>query len=234
MIMRKGLQITMMVLLYVAFAVCGFFLQDVLMDVLNHSNTTEISDKSDTSGAQEISPVPVIDKISSPVRDASGKYGFEVFAAVATGDQMIFVVYSDQECINEVAKELLGKFESIPAKTDGKYFVRVQNATTKDYSEIVAVNGLVPLIMYEKISALEIERVCNSGDYGTAPVKFNHRIAPGCQIIPQGMNAEERNVSTVADVCQKVMMGIWESISVVNIEYDSQNRMKKLVIRINY
>ena len=48
MIMRKGLQITMMVLLYVAFAVCGFFLQDVLMDVLNHSNTTEISDMSDT------------------------------------------------------------------------------------------------------------------------------------------------------------------------------------------
>ena len=235
MIMVKGLQIALMALLYIVCAVGGFFLQDIVM---GEPVLVEVPAQEEVvveaPAEPVISAVPVIGEISTPKRQATGKYNFSMSASVPTGDELIYIVYLDNECLTEVAKSLDGKFDALPGVASAKYFVRVQNLTTKDVSEVKEVSGFVPLTMYEKITKAEIERICNSGDFGTAPAKFNHRIAPGCQIIPQGINPDERGVSTVADVCQKVMMDKWMSVTAENIEYDSQNRMKKLVLKVNY
>lgn len=229
--MGRGLQITFVVLLYFVCAAGGYFLHDVVMDNLPAGDFYSQEDVIETP---EVSAVPVIGDVTAPKRMASGKYAFSVSASVPTGDELIYAVYSEAECLTEVAKSLDGKFDEIPAVPSATYHVRVQNLSTKDNSEVVAVSGFVPLVMYEKITKAEIERICNSGDFGTAPQKFNHRIANGCQIIPQGINPDERGVSTVADVCGKIQIGMWKSVTAETIEYDAQNRMKKLVLKVNY
>ena len=232
--MGKVLQIAIVALLYIVCAVGGFFLHDVVIAESDVEDVHEAIEENVVAEEPAKGAVPVIADVSVPKRGTTGKYGFSVMAEVQTSDQLLYVIYSDSECLVEVAKSLDGKFSEIPSVSSAKYYVRVQNLTTKDLSEIVEVSGFVPITMYEKITKAELEKICNSGDFGTAPAKFNHRIMTGCQIVPQGMNSEERGVSTVADVCQKVMMGVWKSVTVENIEYDSQNRMKKLVLKVNY
>lgn len=234
-IMGKGLQIALVALLYIVCAVGGYFLHDVVM-VSSESDDVPVvvEDVAAEVEVPVVDAVPVIGDISAPKRGASGKYSFSVVATVPTEDRLLYVLYSDQECQKEVAQSLDGIFDGLPAVASAKYYVRVQNLATDDLSEVVKVSGFVPVTMYEKITKEEIEKVCNSGDY-TATTKLNTRIANGCQIVAQGMNSDERGVSTVADVCNKVMMGTWKSVTVAApIEYDSQNRMKKLVLRVNY
>ena len=234
-VMGKGLQIALVALLYILCAAGGYFLHDVVMASAMVEETVASEEQQVVPNEEPVvSAVPMISEISAPKRQSTGKYNFSVSASVPTSDELIYFVYSDVECLTEVAKTLDGNFMNIPAVASQTYYVRVQNLSTKDLSEVSSVSGFVPLTMYEKITKAEIEKICNSGDFGTAPDKFNLRIAKGCQIIPQGIKDGERGVSTVADVCQKIMMGIWQSVTAESIEYDSQNRMKKLVLRVNY
>ena len=223
-----------MALLYVVCAAGGYFLQGVVMGERAVESAYVPEDVEDEPEVPAVSPVPVIENVSEPKHAAAGKYSFTVSASVPTGDQLLYAVYTEQDCLNEVAKTLDGKFENIPGVQSATYYVRVHNLSTDDRSEVMPVKGFVQLIMYEKITKSEIERICNSGDFQTAPAKLNLRIATGCQIIPQGMSSEERGVSTIADVCLKVKSEKWKSVTAESIEYDSQNRMKKLVLKVNY
>lgn len=223
-----------MALLYIVCAAGGFFLQDFVMGAVEVSAESVQEEVIAVPEVPSVSAVPVVEEVSVPKRMASGKYSFDVTASVPSGDEIIYLVYAEQQCQTEVARSLDGKFAEIPAVASATYYVCVRNLLTNDSSEVSKVSGFVPVTMYDKITKAEIEKICNSGDFGTAPAKFNHRIATGCQIIPKGIKPDERGVSTVADVCQKVMMGIWTSVSAESIEYDSQNRMKKLVLKVNY
>jgi hypothetical protein len=176
----------------------------------------------------------VIESVSAPVRNVSGNYSFEAKASVPTEDALTYVLFSDEQCSVEVTRNDDGKFDSVAPSQSSCYYLRVLNVMTSEWSETKIVKGFVKQVMYEKITKDELERIANSGDYGTAPKGFSHRFAPGLTIIAKGMNPEERKVQSLSDVCDKIMMGTWSSITVESIDYDSQNRIKKLVFIVNY
>lgn len=183
---------------------------------------------------EKVSTVPVISSVSNPVRDAAGNYSFQVKASVESGDDLKYGLFSDANRQNQVAMTSDGNFTSIAPSSTGSYYLAVVNDITHQWSESKKVSGFDKPVMFEKVTKEELEKICNSGDYGMAPAKFSHRFAPGFVIVANGMKDDERAVKSVSDICQKVMMGTWRSITIQTMEYDSQNRVKKLVFNVNY
>lgn len=235
--MNKGIQIVLLVLVFIACAAGGYFLGGVIMGAPQVEEVVAETVAAPVEIVEEvvvIPAVPVVESVSAPVRDNSGNYSLDVLAIVHTGDPLEYFLYEDAECYVEKARTTTGKFTSVIPSAASTYYLRVVNVNTGESTDAMPVKGFVKLMMYEKITKSELEKICNSGDYGTAPAKFNHRIASKLVIVTNGINDGERGVASVADVCQKVMMGTWSSVNVEDIEYDSQNRMKKLTLRVNY
>ena len=233
--MGKGLQLVLLAVVFAAFGVVGFFLGDILFsEISDKSNVTVIDEPVVEVVEQRIPAIPVIESISIPVREATGKYSFKVEASVPTGDDLEYILCSDASCLDEVYRSVDGHFVEIAPNMASTYYLQVNNVITGEKTEIVPVKGFVQVIMCEKITKSELEKICNSGDYGVAPPKFNLRIVPKLVIVANGVKSDERGVASIADICQKIMMGTWNSVAVESIEYDSQNRMKKLTLRVNY
>lgn len=234
--MNKGIQIVLLVLMFIACVAGGYFLGGVIMDTPQVEAVAEPVAAPVEEVVEEVvvPAVPVVESVSSPVRDNSGNYSLDVLATVHTGAPLKYFLYEDAACCIEKAQSTTGKFTSVAPCASSTYYLVVLNVNTGESSEAMPVKGFVKLLMYEKITKSELEKICNSGDYGTAPAKFNHRIASKLVIVTNGINDGERGVASVADVCQKVMMGTWSSVVVEDIEYDIQNRMKKLTLRVNY
>lgn len=233
--MGKGLQIVLLAVLFAGCAAGGWFLQGAVMgdgDVQEEPEVKTVIEVKPT--VPEADCIPVISEVTAPKREADGRFSFSVTSSVASGDDLLYVLYGDKDCTVEVAKELQGNFNGIAPTASQTYWLKVQNMASGDWSTVTEVKGFVQLVMYEKITAAELEQICNSGDYGTASPNFSKRISSKFSIISRGMKPEENPVSTVGDICSKVAMGIWRSVSVENITYDSQNRMKELTLRVNY
>ena len=198
----------------------------------------EVVQESDTTKATESVAImikPEIVSVSNPVRDAAGKYSFEVKAVSADESPLDFVLYSDKECTAMVLNQSENIFKNIEPSASGVYYLIAINALSGDRSEVRSIKGFTKPVMYEKVLKEDLQTICNSGDYSTAPAKYSHRFVPkGLVIEAKNMNPGEKPVATVSDICLKVMMGTWSSVVVENLEYDSQNRVKKIVIVINY
>lgn len=234
--MGKNVQI---VLLVCVFAVCGtggYFLGGLVPDDVEPQPVVE-------TAAPVVAPepapsaVPVVSEVSMARRNEStGKYSIDVTASVPSGDNLIYVLYSDETCSVEVAKELTGQFVDIPASASARYWLRVENLKTGDKSEVCPVDGFRQITMYKKITKEEVERICNTNDFSTAGSKaFHSRISNQLKLMPIGMKSGERPVASVSDICNKISMNTWDSITVEdNIAYDGQNRMIKLTFKVNY
>lgn len=236
--MNKGLQIVLLGVLFLVSGAVGYILEDVLLEKEDAVDTAVQETVAEPVAPKDtVSTVPVImqDGISAPKRAESGKYGFSVQASVESAHQLKYLLYSDEACTQEVASNLSGVFADIPAAASRTYYVRVQNVATGDLSEAVPVEGFVQLVMYQKITKAELEKLINvDKDWGVAPKGFSARIASPLSITASGLKQGERGVAKVDDICMKVFNGIWSSVVVENIGYDAQGRMNKLVIKVNY
>lgn len=235
--MNKGLQIVLLGVLFLVSGAVGYILEDVLIENKGAAETAVQETVAEPVAPQDtVSTVPVImqDGISAPKRAESGKYGFSVQASVESAHQLKYLLYSDEACTQEVASNLSGVFADIPAAASRTYYVRVQNVATGDLSEVVPVEGFVQLVMYQKITKAELEKLINEDrDWGAAPKGFNDRIATPISITVSGLKPDERGVTTVPDICLKTSNNWWSSVVVENIGYDGQGRMNKLAIKVN-
>jgi hypothetical protein len=230
--MGKGVRTALLCLVFVAFAAGGYILGG------------KVFDKSSVEVVEEpvlpvVSTVPVLleDGITAPKRANDGTFSFTAGAYVESEDQLMYILYADEACTQEVKKDLYGNFESLPALESETYYLRAQNVATKEFSEVVPVKGFAKpqLMMYQKITKEDLNNIINvNKNYSAAPKGFSHRIAPSFKVVVNGADAGDGNVAKIDEICAKVMMEIWSSVSIDEITYDSQNRMNKLVITVNY
>ena len=236
--MNKGLHIVLLGLLFLVSGAVGYIIEDLLLEKKNTVDTAVQEIVADPVALQDtVSTVPVIvqDGIAAPKRAESGKYGFSVQASVESAHKLKYFLYSDEACTQEVASNLSGAFADIPAAASRTYYVRVQNVATGDLSEVIPVEGFVQLVMYQKITKAELEKLINvDKDWGAAPKGFSARIATPLSLHVSGLKQGERGVAKVDDICLKVYNEVWSSVVVENIGYDSQGRMNKLAIKVNY
>lgn len=234
----KNKAILYLVLLSASAASCavGYFVTGLVLSGMPVHPTASEPYREDglSDGRQSLSVIPEIVVAGTPRLTASGRYDLNVEAGVQSGDGLAYVIYGDEACMSEVGRNSDGRFSGLAPSPSGTYWLRAMNVRTGDFSESVPVNGFRQVVMYEKITAAELEKICNSGNFASAPPKFHHRISPSLVIVPNGMDADERGVSTIADVCQKMKMDVWHSIKITGMEYDSQNRLCKVVFDVKY
>lgn len=231
--MNKGLQIFLLGLVFLISGVAGFVIEELLFE-----KSVVVSEEPAPVAIQDtLSPVPVIlaESIAAPQRNANGNFDFSVQAEVETSHQLKYALYKDEICTELVAENLSGVFSDVPPVSSKIYYIRVQNLTTGDCSDVVSIDGFTQLVMYQKITKAELEDLINvKKDYSMAPKDFKKRTSPSFQIIVNGANENERQVSDVADICMKTFNGVWSSVVVETVGYDRQNRLDKLTIRVNY
>lgn len=231
--MNKGLQIFLLIVVFLVSGVAGFFLENILLE----QNKEVIEEPAPIVPQVTLSSIPVIleDSITAPERNANGNFNFSVQAEVETSHQLKYALYKDETCTELAVENLSGAFADVPPVASRIYYLRVQNISTGEWSDVLPVDGFVQLIMYEKITKAELEDLINvKRDYSMAPKDFKKRTSPSFQIIVNGANENERGVSDVADICMKTFNGVWSSVVVEGVAYDRQNRLDKLTIRVNY
>ena len=190
------------------------------------------------SVAPVLSAVPVISsEAKAPVKSGNSTYSYKAEASVESGDLLVYVMYADEACSQEIMSSSDGSFTGIPANESGTYYLRVQNVVSKDFSPVTPIKGFdkPKLIMYQKITKEELDNIINiNKSYSAAPKGFSHRISKSFTIVVNGANPGDGNVSDIDEICAKTMMDIWSHVSIDEISYDTQNRMTKLVITVKY
>lgn len=209
--------------------------QEKIEPVAEAVDSAGLSEVKDTVETTPVVFIPEILSVTTPVRDAAGKYSFEVKAVSADEAPLNFVLYSDKECSKIVLHQNSNIFKGVEPTASTIYYLVVINAITGDVSVPKIIKGFTKPVMYEKVQKADLEKICNSGDYEkNAPDKYSHRFSPMLVIEAKGMRPDEKPVANISDICLKIMMDTWASVVVEELQYDSQNRVKKLVIVVNY
>lgn len=235
--MNKGLQIFLLVCVFLISAAVGFVLEQILLEGEAAHQEVVIVEPEVVIPQDTVSTIPVIliDAVKVPVREANGNFSFSAQAEVESGQQLKYALYKDEACMELVTENLSGNFYDVPPVSSAVYYLRAQNLVTGDWSDILPVNGFVQLVMYVKITKAELENLINvQKDYTMAPKDFKKRTSPTFTVVVNGANENERGVSDIADICMKTLNGIWSSVVVEDLDYDRQNRLQKLTIRVNY
>ena len=236
--MNKGLQIVLLGLLFLVSGAVGYILEDILLGK-KEASVVVVEQPVAEQEVQEkaVSTIPVIpsDGIKGPERNAAGNFNLSVLASVESAHQLKYFLYKDEACTQEAASNMSGVFADIPAVASKSYYVRVQNLTTGDVSEVLPVAGFVELFKYKQITKAELEKLFNvDQDWGAASDDFRVRIAPSRSIEVNGLKEGERGVAKCDDICMKIYNGIWANVIVEKVYYDGQNRMNKLIIKVIY
>lgn len=240
--MSKGLKIVSVCLEFAAFAAVGYFLggmflSDRTFDKVEYAEPEPLAE-APVEEIVALSTVPVLlaEEISAPSRGSDGRYSFKAYAAVESGDSLEYILFSDAECTKQIASNGTGRFNNVPASVSQTYYLCAQNVVTGDYSELIPVSGFVKVAVYERITKEELHRIINiEQSYDAASEGFSHRIAPSCRVVLNGAKPEDASLVKIDEFCFKVMVGHWESVTIHDgIEYDSENRMTKLVMTVNY
>lgn len=240
--MSKGLKIVSVCLEFAAFAAVGYFLGGIFLsdrtfDKVEYTEPEPLAE----APVEEIVPlstVPVLlaEDISAPLRGSDGKYSFKAYAAVESGDSLEYILFSDAECTKQIASNGTGSFNNVPSSVSQTYYLCAQNVVTGDFSELIPVSGFVKVAMYERITKEELHRIINiEQTYEATPKGFSHRFAPSCKFVLNGAKPEDASLASIDEFCSKVMFRHWESVTIHDgIEYDSENRITKLVMTVNY
>lgn len=113
----------------------------------------------------------------------------------------------------------------------GKYIVYAMNDSA--ISEGVEVTGCYR--MAEKLSKSDLQSAFNSGDYQAGDRNsFKTRISSKCAYRFFGIREGEDAPVTYSEVFNRISMGVWSSVTVDALEYDSRNRVSKMSITVNY
>lgn len=239
--MNKTLQIFLLIMLFGASCVGGYFLGEILLGEMSIKVVTpepqpvEIVEEIVVEPEVTYSTQPSIVDISIPKRESNGTYSFTIVADVESKDTLKYELYKDDAYTTQVTSNLDGVFTNIASSSTSTYYVSVVNLQTEEYVRC-EVSGFLYVHMYQKITKTELEKLVNvDRDWSAAPKGFSSRIAPGLKIEIEGLKADEQlQVSNLAEICNKTLFNTWSSVDVLKMSYDGQGRLQHLKIKVNY
>lgn len=229
--MGKGVRTALLCLVFVVFAAGGYVLGGLF---------TEEKPVEEVVTAPVLSPVPVVSDggITVPKRASDGTFAFTAQATVESGDQLMYVLWADETCTQEVQKNLDGNFTKVPASVSETYCLRVQNLATGDCSPVILVKGFAkPKVqMYRKITEEELYSIFEKGVSGTNVEKgFEQRLADGFKIVATNLKEDDFLPRRPEDIYGRLRYDQWTSVTIAEpLTYDQQGRLIKLVITIEY
>lgn len=116
----------------------------------------------------------------------------------------------------------------VPQSQSGKYFVVVKDSKTGDSCEPYEIKGC----NIQKMSKSRLEQICNSGDYTTMRNIEAYEISSSLKLSFVGVSDDDM-ASSIDDICTRISLGIWSSVSIVEIRYDDLNLVEFVKFRVN-
>ena len=228
--MNKNSQIALLVAVFLVCVAGGYFLGGVVVPesepVVEEVPVVE-------EPVVVLSTIPVIESVSS-LTGKGGKYSFAVTASVESGDELIYGLYRDEQCLDNVAASFDGQFVDVPGTDSRIYYVKVENSSTAEQSEVIAVEGFAKIVKVAKVTKEDLEHLFNvTKSWSAAPPKILAGVPTNVQI--QVLNQEVEKKRSVNDICMQIESGVWASVTVhgESLVYDAQDKLIRMTIYVN-
>lgn len=192
--MNRGIQIVLLVLLFIVCGAVGYFVGGMLSsDEPEVAATTvqkeEVVEKTEVEVAEEPkvehSTKPEITNTPTPKLNSDNKtYRLVVEATVESGDELSYYITTGNHD-DIVAESENGIFEKLPHSSNGKYQVWVKNLTTGQVDTCV-VDGFVEKKTKPSIVALSISELNNSLSNttdGIVPTTISNRFSSKQKVV---------------------------------------------------
>lgn len=176
---------------------------------------------------------------NQPVYDKATKsYSLNVIAKnVPAGAKVKYELCQEYDPMNHIKKVLMtsddGRFENVPPSKNEccTYYVVVtafgsdgQVLSSRDH-EVEGFEEVKPVS--ERITKAQLQSMINRRD--VALQGGNHTISNNVMILVKGNGSRPE---TFQDVYNNLEFGIWRSVSVTGVDYDSDNRVNKVVLSV--
>lgn len=231
--MNKNTQIALLIVLFLVCVILGYLLGGLFSKEREEIIEPVTVAEPVTEPVVTYSTIPVIESVSAPV-GKGGKYSFTVTASVESGDELIYGLYRDELCSDNVAASLDGQFNDIAGTDTKTYYVKVENPSTNESSEVVSVGGFVKLVQVAKVTKSDLEHLFNvTKSWSAASPKILAGVPTSVQI--KVLNQDVDKKRSVNDICMQIESGVWSSVIVLeeSLVYDAQNKLIKMSISVN-
>lgn len=146
------------------------------------------------------------------------------------------VVLTEKVTGKTIAESKDGSFVGIPPSNaeGGIYLIKIVD--TKKDSVLCTPQTLDGFIQVQKIgnklSTADLQKLIDSGDDSLIGNGENPYLAPDYTINYKGLSNEDEHPSNLADVIEKLEMGIWSSAKVESVEYNDTKHIKNITLHI--
>ena len=211
------------------------------------SENVENEGASDSSVVVEPeSEVPLLSDIEDPINlvasnpeyDKKTKsYFFKVEVLHAPKDgKMEFYLCDAFDANKIVATSKDGRFSNVKASTNDAhtYVVGIILNGGKIQEAEKVVSGFVPIITIDssnKLTVGDVQKMLNDEDVS---LYSNPGIAPDVSFKVINLSKEDIIPKDFSEILSKLKMEIWESVSVTAVDYDDNNRIKTVSLKVNY
>ncbi|HIZ87198.1 MAG TPA: hypothetical protein IAC03_03435 [Candidatus Coprenecus pullistercoris] len=116
----------------------------------------------------------------------------------------------------------------IPQSRSGVYSVIVKDTETGYRSGPYKITGC----RIQRVEKGRLEHICNSGDYNIMGKTEAYAFSPSLTLEFSGISGEEDKAASIDDICTRISLGIWSSVSVMDIRYDDLNRVEYVKFKV--
>lgn len=170
---------------------------------------------------------PVIAGVDGPsfiVRDRYYMVTVDLDPSMEDKAGLEFNLYDDGGTL--VKTEKTPRF-SVPQSESGVYYISVTDTETGMTSDKYEIKGCV----VRRMSKARLEQICNSGDYTTMRNVEAYELSPDITFAFTG-DGEDKKAVSIDDICTRISLGIWSSVSILDIAYDEMNLVKYVKFQV--
>lgn len=162
-------------------------------------------------------------------------YSFEV--AIEHAPSCSFkVVLLDKATNKVIAESKDGKFSKIPpSKADGgMYIIQIMDSKTDSaLCDPQPIDGFLPVQkISHKLNKEQVQKLLDDEDETLIGNGENPYLAPNYEIEFLGIKDSEELPTNLADVIEKVYMGVWNSVKVEALEYDKTMHISRITLSV--
>lgn len=169
---------------------------------------------------------PIITSVDGPEFSVKDRYYIvTVHAAASNASTVEYILENENGIIISSGESAQIK---VPQSQSGIYYVSAMDTKTGAKGDSKEIKGCI----IRKMSKSRLEQICNSGDYTMMRNAEAYELSPSIKLSFIGI-PEDQEAASIDDICTRISLGIWSSVSIVEILYDDLNLVQSVKFQVN-